>query len=321
MKTNKFLLGVLLIAACTPTTRVMVLKPPQAGIKNIQRVAVIDLVASEEYDEKVIKEIRQRLVKGLKKNTSYKILDPELTDSTLKKEKFTKEDYQQTKYAGRIGPILGVDTLIYGAVLAYDSSDDVEHVKGDLDPTSGQQLFKSRLKFIRLVDVAIKFEIVSIKGEKTVTKTLSATAQSEKEGIRDSFAKEALEPESDLFRYALEEVSSSLTHLIAPHYVEEEWPIKTGTAKNPKLIEGIDYAKEGEWDKAESSWEAVIDEEDSSPTDRDAAKFNLGLLAESYDKFEIAAQIFQELHDKNNDSDSEEILERIKSKEKKKDIN
>lgn len=317
MKTNRLLFGVLLIAACTPSTRVMVLKPPQSGIKNIQQVAVIDLVASEDYDRKIIKEIRERLVKRLKKNTPYKILDPLQTDSTLEKEKFKKKDYQDTKYAGRIGPILGVDTLIYGAVLAYDSSDEVEYVKGELDPTTGQRLFKSRLKFTRIVDVAIKFDIVPIKGGKTVTKTLSATAQSEKEGLRDSFAKEALEPEGNLFIEALEEVSSSLTHLIAPYYVEEEWPIKTGTANNQKLIDGIDFAKEGKWDKAESSWQEVTSDEDSSPTDQDAAKFNLGLLAESNDKFEIAAQIFQELHDKNGDSDTEEILERIKSKEKK----
>ncbi len=165
MKTYKFLLGVLLIAACTSTTRVLVLKPPQAGIKNIQKVAVIELIASEDYDNKIIKEIRQQLVKKLKKNTPYKILDPEQTDSTLTKEKFKKEDYQHTKYAGRIGPILGVDTLIYGTVLAYDSSDEVEHIKGELDPITGQLLLKNRLKFIRIVDVAIKFEIVPIKGE------------------------------------------------------------------------------------------------------------------------------------------------------------
>jgi tetratricopeptide (TPR) repeat protein len=251
-------------------------------------------------------------VDKLKKNTSYVYLAPKNIDSILEKEKIDKKDYQDTSYAGHVGRALEVDTLIYGTVLAYNSRDEVKHIKGERDPSTGERLFQDRIKFIRAVDVAIKFEIVPVDGGKPVNKTLSAETRSDEEGQRDGFAQAALEPEEDLLKRALDEVTESLTRLIAPYYVEEEWPLKEG--EHPELKKGIEHAKKGEWDQARSSWKMLVSDEDSSPADKDAAMFNLGLLAESEGKLEEATKIFQELYDKDNDSETLKILKRIKKK-------
>ena len=307
MRVKTLLLVVLLCGACTPMTRVMVLKPPQADIKNIRRVAVIDLITSYNFDSEVIKTIQQQLVKKLKKNTTYQYVDPKNISSTLKKEKLNKDEYQNPDHAGRIGRILGVDTIIYGTVLAYNSTDDVAQIKTERDPYSGELFFRKGLKFVRRVDIAIKFEIVPVNGDKPVNKTISAEVTSEQEESRSGFAKAALEPEEDLYKEALDEVGESLIKLIAPHKEEEFWPLKTG--EHPALIMGNNYAENGKWDLARSAWKTVL--KNDSRQDRDAALFNLGLLAENEGKLDEAAEIFQKLLDKNHDSETRDILRRI----------
>lgn len=266
------------LTGCAHVAQVTTLQPAAVDVSGMSRIAVIDF--SGEQGSAVATNLSGRLWE----NQFYTVVDRSEIRSPVR-----QASYQDS--STRLSQVLtpakaaGVDGVILGEVVEYRCDDeilqstsvnfhkdDVKHNDHDHDHTGFGVDHKETL--LREGTVTIAFRLVDVStGEVRASKQVSKHYEG-----RSINGDEKLPPKGEVLDQLTQECLDEIIAMLAPHESTCDIELATcdiWTRGRSDVKSGVDFAKQGNWEKAEAKWKRAAD---ANPENH-AALFNLSVAA------------------------------------------
>lgn len=282
---------ILFFANCAQKTAIKVTKPAEIDAGSIQRLAVIDFRGPGYSGANVASVFTSKLFE----TGFYTMIERAELKRILDEHALSLSGVVDMETAIQAGNILGVQGVIVGDVIGYRCDDrrGREKVKekvwtGDYEKDANgnviyeKTLFgkvkkkKYREEFVdvevidREANVTLSFRLINVETGQIVASREASHSYTKR--VRSG--ETSLPPANEILGNLGLRCVDEFVQMLAPHQVT----VQTQFAKGSKEVNnGIEFAQNGLWDKAQAVWEEVLQKDPQN----DAAWYNLGLAAEA----------------------------------------
>ena len=262
------------ISGCATWVPVKVLRPAEVNLKGINKIAIGEISGPESHS--LVEELRSKLFDTKR----YELVEREKLDAILKEQNLSMSDLADEGSAAKLGKILGAAAVLVGSVTLNDYGEHVskETTESENPKTKAKE---SHTTYTRtgVAKVQVSLRIVDAStGKVLATKTPKAE--------RSAATSKTDDPEPDpidreaLLSSARTEVIMAFLKMIAPYEEIVRLPFET-TGDLPRLEQGVNFAKIGQWPQAIAAFTESVKTADSDPRlagkKQAYAHLNLGL--------------------------------------------
>lgn len=292
------LLALILLTGCA-STRINIsrIEPPKYPIKGGKILAVVDFKSPPEAPD-AGERIASSFVSKLAPTKYYQLMERSRMDSVFMEHKFSQTDYVDPTRALEMGKMLNAHYLITGEVTGFSVEDQKmteqkaeTRITGYYRDHQGRSIPRFETYYVdvpvmvRSGTVAAAFRMVNVEtGEIIVGDRSQASFKKRAYGSGEIAS---LPSADDLLNRLMDEVTSNLAKIIAPHRVNDSRHLEKG--KTPPCKNGVKLAQTGLWDEAASSWERAIALRPDDP----APYNNLGVAAEVQGDYDRAIDYYE----------------------------
>lgn len=285
-----FILTFILIG-CAAKTAIQVTKPAEIDVGGIKRVAIIDFRGPENSGASVA----SAFVSKLFETGFYTIVERAELQRILEEHALSMAGVTDVETAVQAGNLLGVQGVIVGDVIGYRCEDrrGKEKVKeqvwtGEYEKdANGNIIYEKTLFGIKVKKKKYKEEFVDVEvidREANVTLAfrlidvetagiLASREASHSYNKKVQTGKESLPPKNEVLANLGLRCVDEFVRALAPHRITVQTQFAKG---NDQVNKGIEFAKNGLWDKAQEIWEEEVQRDSRN----NAAWYNLGLALE-----------------------------------------
>lgn len=281
---------ILFFASCAQKTAIKVTKPAEIDVGGIQRLAVLDFRGPGYSGANVASVFTSKLFE----TGFYTMIERAELKRILEEHALSLSGVVDMETAIQAGNVLGVQGVIVGDVISYRCDDrrGREKVKekvwtGDYEKDDDgnivyeKTLFgkvkkkKYREEFVdvevidREANVTLSFRLIDVETGQIVASREASHSYTKK--VRSG--EKSLPPANEILGNLGLRCVDEFVQMLAPHQVTVQTQFAKG---NKEVNNGIEFAKNGLWDKAQSVWEEVLQNDPQN----DAAWYNIGLAAE-----------------------------------------
>jgi hypothetical protein len=281
----------IVLAACSPKVYVEAMKPATYDVADIKRVAVLDFEGPGSSG----KVISSLFTDKLWKTQYFTLIERQEIEQVLNEHAFNMTGVVDDSTIVEFGRILGVDAIIVGHVNAYNSKDTRGREKVKEKVFTGkyekddegnfvyeknifgkkhkkkiyEEVMVDQVFLLREATVSVSYRMVEIENA-----SIRASDQA-KQSFRRKYTKDLnkIPPEQDILSTLSEQVVNRFIPGLTPHRVQLRKTLEKG---NDAVDLGIQYAKNGLWTEAITTWE----EETRQNPGNAQAYYNLGVAYE-----------------------------------------
>ncbi|HOE64788.1 MAG TPA: DUF6340 family protein [Candidatus Sumerlaeota bacterium] len=292
-------LMMLIILTGCGSTRIIIsrIEPPKYPIKGGKILAVVDFKSPPEAPD-AGERIASSFVSKLAPTKYYQLMERSRMDAIFMEHKFSQTDYVDESKAIEMGKMLNAHYLITGEVTGCSVEDQkMTEQKAETRITGYYHDYQGRLiprfetfyvdvpVLVRSGTVAAAFRMINVEtSEVIVGDRYQASFQKKAFGSGEIAA---LPSADDLLNRLMDEVTTNLAKIIAPHKVTDSRRLEKG--KTPPCKNGVNLARNGLWDEAASSWERAIALRPDDP----APYNNLGVFSEVQGDYDRAIDYYE----------------------------
>lgn len=281
-----------LLAGCSQKTAIQFTKPAEIDVGGIKRIAIMDFRGPENSGANAASVFASKLFE----TGFYTIVERAELQKILEEHALSLSGVVDPETAVQAGNVLGVQGVVVGDVLAYRCEDRRGREKEKRQVWTGEyekdkdgnyvyekSIFGKKVRkkvyrdewvdvevLTREANVGLSFRLIDVQSGQVIATREASHSYNKKVKTEQ----ESLPPKDNILTELGLRCINDFVRVLAPH---PETVMAEFAGGGSEVDKGVEFAKNGLWDKAQTIWQGVVEEEPQNH----AAWYDLGLALEA----------------------------------------